>query len=144
MSNNLKLVFDCVTHKYFQYKGRSSRKEFWLFTICYILLGSIPELGYFILKNDSYLLKLLITIYSFFTIFLIIPSFTVIVRRLHDINFNGWWNLFFLTPLSISISQDNIDKIFCYISIILFILFVILMCLKGTSTTNKYGEPPIN
>lgn len=55
----------------------------------------------------------------------IIQIFFVTHRRLHDLNASGWWQLVTFIP-------------FGQILMIGFIFF------KGTPTTNKYGEPPID
>ena len=54
---------------------------------------------------------------------LLIPSFSVTIRRLHDINKSGWNLLWMLIPLLGSI----------YI--------IILNILKSTDGDNKYGAP---
>lgn len=153
MNNNLKIVFNCITQKYLKFESRTSRKEFWSFLICSMLLMFILEGIFFILsilasrgytsKDTSFLLKL--SINSLFVIFFTIPLIAVTVRRLHDLNFSGWWYLFFTTPISLSFSTvgKNMDKFF-YVSIALLIFFIILMCKKGTLGPNKYGEPPID
>ena len=81
MNNNLKIVFNCITQKYFKFKGRASKKEFWSFLICSMLLMFILEGIFFILsilassgyilKDTSFLLKL--SINSLFVIFFTIP-----------------------------------------------------------------------
>ena len=108
----------------------------------FFILSILASSGY-ILKDISFLLKL--SMNSLFFIFFTIPLIAVFVRRLHDLNFSGWWYLFFMTPISLGFSTvgKNIDKLF-YVSIAFLIIFIILMCRKGTPTTNKYGEPPIN
>ena len=153
MNSNLKIVLNCITQKYLKFQGRTSRKELWLFLICSMLLMFILEGIFFILsilassgyilKDTSFLLKL--SINSLFVIFFTIPMITVIVRRLHDVNFSGWWYLYLSIPITIGsgITRYNIDKLF-YVSIALLILFIFLMCKKGTPTTNKYGEPPVD
>jgi hypothetical protein len=153
MNSNLKIVLNCITQKYLKFQGRTSRKELWLFLICSMLLMFILEGIFFILsilassgyilKDISFLLKL--SINSLFFIFFTIPLIAVFVRRLHDLNFSGWWYLFFMTPISLGFSTvgKNVDKLF-YVSIALLILFIFLMCKKGTPGPNKYGEPPVD
>lgn len=143
MNNYLKIVFSCVTHKYFQFKGRASRKEFCLLIVCYKLLNFIAAGSFYILKENAYL-SIIINIYGFLLLFLIIPLIAVFVRRSHDLNFSGWWYLFFTTLISLGFSTvgKNVDKLF-YVSIAFLIIFIFLIFLKGTPGPNKYGEPPV-
>ncbi len=96
----------------------------------FFILSIVASSGY-ILKDTSFLLKL--SINSLFVIFFTIPLIAVTVRRFHDLNFSGWWYLFFtiLISLGFSTAGKNVDKFF-YVSIALLILFIILMCKKGT------------
>lgn len=143
MNSSYQLVFNCITTKYFQFKGRASRKEFWLFTICTILLNCIPELNHYVFKDNTYSSIVLSTVvYPFFSIFLIIPSFAVVSRRLHDINISGWWQLFFIIPTSIGIVKCGTSKTCYSISALFFMIFIIMLFLKGTPVTNRYGSPP--
>ena len=113
------------------------------------------EVGCYILKKNLYLLSLLMYIRIFIDILYIIPSFTIIVRRLHDFKISGWVYFFFnffifiviiylavkdgsFTKKNMSISTPTI--VFCYSVTIL--QYLILVFTPGTQGTNKYGEPP--
>lgn len=153
MTSIFQIIVDCFTKKYFQYKGRSSRKEFLVFTIFTILTTSILEFSLYLLKDN--LLSLLIYIYIFIDIFYIIPSFTIIVRRLHDFKISGW-NYFFFNCLifiimiylavkdgsftRINRSMSTTTIVFCYSAVILE--YLILLFTPGSEESNKYGEPP--
>ena len=153
MTSVFQIIVDCFTKKYFQCKGRSSRKEFLVFTIFTILTTSILEVGRYLLKDN--LLSLLIYIYVFIDIFYIIPSFTILVRRLHDFKISGWTYFFFncfilIVMIYLAVKDGSFTKInrsmstttivFCYSAVILE--YLILVFTPGTPTTNKYGEPP--
>ena len=105
-----------------KFKGRANRSEFWYFTLFYLIFLAIT---YFI--DISYLgwdpmdptsIGVLSTAYYLVTL---IPSFSVTIRRLHDINKSGWNLLWMLIPLLGAV----------YI--------IILNILKGTDGDNKYG-----
>ena len=78
--------------KYTNFSGRASRSEFWLFTLFTFIMSVILMIldtwiaGIPFLEFD--------VIYSplsnIFTIAIFIPSLSVAVRRLHDINRSGW------------------------------------------------------
>ena len=105
----LKMYFlDIITKHYFDFNGKEGRKVFWLFTLnCFIVslvLGIISG-----------------TLSTIFSLAILLPSLGILVRRLHDINFSGWWVLLTFIPL---------------IGIIALIVFG---CIPGTEGDNKYG-----
>ncbi|MFV0574704.1 MAG: DUF805 domain-containing protein [Vibrio sp.] len=83
---------------YANFKGRTTRKEFWMFALFSMLaviimvfldamLGTVnPESGVGILTS----------IYSLLTL---IPNISITVRRLHDTNRSGWFYLLIIIPL---------------------------------------------
>ena len=107
-----------------KFNGRANRSEFWYFTLFYFVFGTITYFvdvsffGYDLMDPTS--LGVLQIVYN---LVLLIPSFSVTIRRLHDINKSGWNLLFMLIPLFGAV----------YI--------IILNILKGTDGDNKYGGP---
>ena len=88
---------------YFNIKGRATRKEFWVFFLFNIIFNIIVRVLDYILLNlggfnftITFGFGYLTLIY---TLWLIIPSFTICIRRLHDINKSGVNLLFALIPL---------------------------------------------
>ena len=105
-----------------KFKGRANRSEFWYFTLFYFIFLTIT---YFIDVSflgwdpmDPTSIGVLSTAYYLVTL---IPSFSVTIRRLHDINKSGWNLLWMLIPLLGAV----------YI--------IILNILKGSDYDNKYG-----
>ena len=144
------ILINCFTKKYFQFKGRANRKEYIVFSVFFLLIAKF--LGLFIPDNfmssngdsiDFSKIEYPVYIILFFVLFLAIPSLSLTIRRLHDLNFSGWWTLFIfficilIIPLySILLGGD--------INIVTYIIDIPLFIFKGTSGTNNYGEPPIN
>ena len=128
----IQIFKNSLTTKYFQFAGRASRKEYWIFSITFFLTL------YFLSFFQFYYLY-------FFTLFIvIIPDLSLDIRRLHDINLSGWWLVIVYIVLylicflvSIYTNSFQIDLLFYLISILLGII-------PSTPTTNKYGEPPVN
>ena len=58
------------------------------------------------------------------TLGLLLPSVSVLVRRLHDTDRSGWWALIILVPI---------------IGAIALLVFV---CIGGTAGGNRFGEDP--
>lgn len=102
----------------FKIKERSSRREFaifyflfFIYTNLLIFLDIYYERGWFLLLLGNLL-------------FLFIPAlFSLIMRRLHDLNTSAWWLLIVFVPFGV-------------------LLFFVLPFKKGTDGPNKYGPPP--
>ncbi len=70
--------------KYFDFKGRARRSEFWWFVLfvnvvswCFSVAGMVlPAVGYVSMA---------------FALAIMIPQFAVLCRRLHDTNHGSWW-----------------------------------------------------
>ncbi len=126
-----------VIRQYFDFSGRARRKEYWYFVlfnlIAYIILAVLDNaMGssiYVIGTNNPDQSAMMIThnvgILSFlYYLFVLIPSFSVSVRRLHDTGRSGWWMLLLLLPL--------------IGPIVLFVFYV----LDSQPGTNQYGPNP--
>lgn len=75
-----------VLRRAFDFQGRSTRSEFWWFTLFQIIISLAILL---ILPFLSPILSLV----------LLIPAIAVSIRRLHDIDKSGWWLLLIFIPL---------------------------------------------
>lgn len=75
-----------VLRRAFDFSGRSTRSEFWWFSLFQIL--SVIAV--------SIVLPFLSMLY---TLILFIPAISVSIRRLHDIGKSGWWLLALVIPL---------------------------------------------
>ena len=85
--------------RYFEFTGRSSRTQYWVYTLVSLLLlfgalyVDIAVLGYF-RPGVSGLGPL-----TLFCVFIhVVPNITVTVRRLHDSGRSGWWYWISLVP----------------------------------------------
>ena len=108
--------------KYFDFKGRASRSEFWWFTLflvcCGTVTGTIDALLFGWEFSDPTPLTNIATIVT------LIPSFSVSWRRLHDVGKSGWWILISLT--------------------IIGLIPLIIWCIRASDNPNQYGEIPTN
>jgi uncharacterized membrane protein YhaH (DUF805 family) len=116
-----------VLSKYFVFTGRASRKEFWYyqlitFVIAFILacVDSAGDL-YFDIEIWNY--GILTSVYL---IAVAIPSWAVLIRRMHDIGVSGWITF----PLMV-------------IPLIGQAIIFILCAKKGNVERNEYGEPTV-
>ncbi|WP_127144283.1 DUF805 domain-containing protein [Pelagibacterium montanilacus] len=109
--------------RYVDFRGRSTRSQFWLFTLFYLLLlcagllldamiGTLDAEGNGVIGGVVVLAHL-------------IPSLSVLVRRLHDIDRTGWWALIMLVPL---------------VGLIVLLVFAVT---PSTSGANRFGPHPL-
>jgi len=119
-------LYNLLFKGWFRTKGRSGRKEyicrFLMMPLIYFLASMVIDVYQ---STNVLLIGLCILFLAALFILSIIQIFFVTHRRLHDLNASGWWQLVTFIP-------------FGQILMIGFIFF------KGTPTTNKYGEPPID
>lgn len=82
----MKYFLKSIAINYFKYKGRAGRAEFLAFITGYFVL----EILCFVIAFAGFL-----TLGSYLStgleLFIIIPSLSITVRRLHDCNFSGMW-----------------------------------------------------
>ncbi len=84
--------------KYITFKGRARRKEYWMFTLFNIIFSIIAVLADNMI-GITFSGEVYGPIYLIYGLAIILPSWTVSVRRLHDIGKSGWWLLITLIPL---------------------------------------------
>tara|TARA_B100001057_G_scaffold93024_1_gene89368 strand:- start:37 stop:933 length:897 start_codon:yes stop_codon:yes gene_type:complete len=125
--------------KYFNFKDRASRSEYWYFTLFALILYAI---GFGLMFISYKLFWLLIVI----SIALIIPFIAVTARRLHDINKSGWFQLLSVPAGILEAAfhaQKSLEIFFMIIgwgcAIYLFILYI----QEGDKKQNRFGENPL-
>ena len=119
----MKWFIKCIK-QYADFKGRARRKEYWMFTLFYLLF-LLPlavlvgiEIG---LEIEVPIFTILFVLFIFA---LIVPTYAVTARRLHDTGRSGWWILINFIP---------------YIG---GIWLFVLTCLDSKPGTNKWGDNP--
>lgn len=119
-----------VLSKYATFTGRAARSEYWWFAL-FIFLMSIPlaaidqllvapSLGYESFKEATPQF-----VSWLFSLAMLLPSISVAVRRMHDLNKSGWWVLIIFIPL------------------IGFLLMLYWFVQRGTEGANDYGPDPL-
>ena len=84
-------------NNYVTFKGRASRSEFWYWTLFLVLLSMCTTL----IDIAAFFSSAWSPTGTITTIITLLPSYTMSVRRLHDVNRSGWWNLIALTGIGI-------------------------------------------
>ncbi|WP_076398654.1 DUF805 domain-containing protein [Insolitispirillum peregrinum] len=143
-------------NKYAVFKGRSSRSEYnyarifmYLSSFILSIISSI-ESYYNIYSHNEYgfYSPLSSIVHILFIISVIIPSISLFIRRLHDLNFSGWW--FWLWPAVVIfafalIFRDSLFTSWAVSGLLLFLVVseVLLMCIRGTVGPNRFGPDPL-
>ena len=87
--------------RYFEFKGRSTRAEYWWWSLFQIIAVSTMALIDGAIGLGGGLVGI-----SFFG--LLIPGWAVLVRRLHDTNKTGWWCLLWVVPFVFAVQESDI------------------------------------
>lgn len=130
--------------RYSDFSGRSTRKEYWLFT-AFVLTASLGFLGLMLaggfelesgtnpggFAGNSTLETVGVGGLIVFWLGTFIPNLAVNVRRFHDRDMSGWWVLGF----------GVLSKI-PYVGWIATIAQLVILALPGTSGPNRFGADP--
>lgn len=143
IANNTALQWAALPlKKYFQFKGRSTRKEFWFFALGLLIVSTMLQIGGGTVDNILGLRHVTIeqvagsvtlrhttspimhTVKWALAALFIVPNLAAGARRLHDTARSGWWLLLNLIPFVGSIA------------------LMVFLCLDGTCGPNPYGPDP--
>ena len=117
--------------KYFDFKGCAQRSEFWwmwLFNMGITLFVYLIEIG--ISKQLAGGLNIAWSLATF------IPGISLLVRRLHDVAFSGWWVLLFMVLMLLG----TFSPIFAFIWLGMSIVVLVLLVLPSKFDGNKYRK----
>ena len=103
-----------VIQNYVGFSGRADRREYWMFVLANIIISAV----FSILGRGLSFFYVLSGLYS---LAVLLPSWAVAFRRLHDIGKSGYWVFVCLIPL------------------VGWIWFLILMAKEGDVGSNQYG-----
>jgi uncharacterized membrane protein YhaH (DUF805 family) len=104
----------------FNFSGRASRKQFWLFMFIAIILAIVAitlDIALDLADGEALVFT------GLWSLIHIIPSLSVSIRRLHDTDRSGWWSLIAFT----GIGQ---------------IVLLVFYCLESTQGVNRFGANP--
>ena len=107
--------------QYADFKGRSRRREYWMFTLVSFVVALVLDVLDYVLGlmvNGFGILGLI------YLVAVIVPSTAVSIRRLHDINRTGWWELLVLVP------------------ILGWLVLTVFAVIAGDQGSNRYGPDP--
>ncbi len=146
--------------KWADYKSRSSRSEYNWFVLFSFIFNIVVEIIFAITIFIIYLgnpesilnlisvavLLLLTLIIAIFSLFLIIPTTTLTIRRLHDLGYSGWYLLCYVLISTLVLLISYVINYYLFILVYCFILipYLLIMILPGENSHNKYGPIPSN
>lgn len=102
---------------YVTFSGRARRKEFWMFILFYVIFSFACGICDLAIGREFGLQDI-------FNLAFFLPSISVFVRRMHDIDRSGWWFWLGLLP------------------IVGWIILIVFECTEGTKGTNRFGPDP--
>lgn len=146
-------------------EGRATRKDYWSFVVVYAVLLLIFQIVDFYC-DDPQTASVLCPIFLIVSLVLLIPLFSLTVRRLHDLSLTGFW-LCYLNPVGLPVIYvsflldldsacnavvEKVNKVgSCWLGWILTALFwplgsvcicFLLMLYKGKDEANEFGPSP--
>ncbi|MBO7635422.1 MAG: DUF805 domain-containing protein [Paludibacteraceae bacterium] len=133
-------IISCLTTNYARFSGRARRKEFWMYQ-----LFNIPFFIIIFILSKTITDPTLSFILTIIPLAFILPFLSVTVRRLHDINKDGFW-VIITVPIYLNellrIMHWPGSSVMSIISGLGSIILIIMMCKTGTVGENKYGPDP--
>jgi uncharacterized membrane protein YhaH (DUF805 family) len=120
-----------VLRQYADRAGRTRRKECWTFTLVSLIISIVLATLVVLATRDGVLnfdgnsgVLILGLLAGPYTSTVLLPSWAVGVRRLHDTGRSGWWLLIGLIPL------------------IGWIVIIVFLAIAGEGQSNAYGPDP--
>ena len=168
-----------IVYKYKTFRGRACRAEWYYFHLFQFLMTLLvsfvaavilaisvgndadlidqamdlpdTELGRLVLEEYGY-----IVIYPliFLNLLLFLPSISVTVRRLQDLNITYFWALpYFITTIlgfyalfagfEVDVDVNRNQEIINAISFLIFLFYLLFFAQKGNYKNNRFGENPL-
>lgn len=147
---------------YTSFKGRATRYDFNIRYALVFLVGSIIAalVDYQMAGGDIYAATERDFFSTFWNLLMIVPTFAVICRRLHDLNYSGWWQIFahffFATCIAMLAVTFGVAFVinpfiagagglfaFGAVCIMYLVFWIALSVMRGTKGPNKYGIDPL-
>ena len=121
--------------RYFDFRGRSRRREYWMFVLFVLLAILLAGIAMIIAKGSFRTQADLARTFTGWAGLamapLVVPLIAVTVRRLHDLGLSGWW----LIALPIGAAIPAIDAL-------IPLAHIAVMALPGRKAGNRFGENP--
>ncbi len=103
---------------YVTFSGRARRKEYWMYYLFYMIFAFVIGFVEGLAGMETPVLS------GIYGLAILLPSISVLVRRLHDIDKSGWWFWIALVPF------------------VGGIVLLVFSCMEGTKGPNRFGPDP--
>lgn len=111
------------------FKGRTNRKEYWLFLVLHLLVFAACDL------IDKHILTFG-NLANAYGVISLVPAWAATTRRLHDVDKSGFTLAFGLLLGLVDLTTG------AYLVLGWAILILLLCCLPGSPEENRYGPGP--
>ena len=115
--------FLTVLRRWRDFAGRSTRREYWMYTLVLIIISFVLGILDSIILGEAALSQFL-TFGNVFSLATVVPSISVSIRRLHDIDKSGWW-------------------LFLAFTVIGILVLIYWACVSSDEDANRYGSPEL-
>ena len=134
--------------RYFDFKGRSSRAEYWWFYLFYVLVTIATLIVDVIFFGEAGVDEIPLS-QSLWALATFIGYVSLGIRRLHDIDRTGYWLLSGIAPLLLMILGIIIDNVVIFVIGILGVIgyaitIFVFTLFPGTKGVNRFGENPLD
>ena len=115
--------FLTVLRRWRDFAGRSTRREYWMYTLVLIIISFVLGILDSVILGEAALSQFL-TFGNVFSLATVVPSISVSIRRLHDIDKSGWW-------------------LFLAFTVIGILVLIYWACVSSDEDENRYGSPEL-
>ena len=136
MFENIMKAFKLAITDSLNFEGRASRFELFMGILCYIIVNSFVAIilsamvfGLAFIGASFLTIVDFSLLMGFFLLWTTVASYSLSVRRFHDINKSGWFLILAFIPV---------------VNFFWFFVTIYWHCKKGDSGENQYGSDPQN
>ncbi len=134
--------------KYFQFNGVATRAEYW-WAMLFVIIGVVGLLlaAWFLQPVNFMLAGFVAMMWLLFCVIIIVPTWAVMARRLHDAGFTArllfvnlvFWGYSIVVPRFVNVSA-TVDSVIGWLDILWGIVMVVLACMPSKRQNNPYRD----